>query len=192
MTQTFTLHPGYPDNWISKLKANDDATLRELYTASFPRVEMYVLNNNGTSDDAKDIYQEAFIAVWRNIQLDKVELTGADSLQGYLFRVAQYKWLDQLRSSKRKKTNTLTSLEITDDAPDLVDSGDEEYIQSVQENYLKMGEPCKDVLYRFYFLKQSLRDIASFFSWTEATAKNNKYRCLQRLRELVIPKNNRP
>jgi DNA-directed RNA polymerase specialized sigma24 family protein len=44
------------------------------------------------------------------------------------------------------------------------------------------------VLTLYYFMKQSMSKIAAVFSWTEATAKNNKYRCLQRLRNMVVGK----
>ncbi|MEI9943645.1 MAG: RNA polymerase sigma factor [Chitinophagaceae bacterium] len=185
-----TVQPGKPGHWINLLKANDEQALKSLYVANYSKIESYILNNNGSVDDAKDIYQEAFVAVWRNIQLDKVSMEDADKFHGYLFRVAQYKWLDQLRSTKRKKTNSLSEIEIAEEAPVQLDEQEEDYLTKVKMHYAAMGEPCKDVLHRFYFLKQSMSEIAAFFSWTEATAKNNKYRCLQRLRNLIVPKNN--
>ena len=64
------------------IKANDEAALKNLYKDNYYKIEMYVLNNNGTSEDAKDIYQEAFIAVWRNIQLDKFYPENENALSG--------------------------------------------------------------------------------------------------------------
>jgi RNA polymerase sigma factor (sigma-70 family) len=183
------VQPLNPDDWIRKLKANDEQALKAFYTANYSRIESYILNNNGSEDDARDIYQEAFIAVLRNIQLGKVSLSGMDNLQGYLFRVAQYKWLDQLRVNKRKKTSSLAELDVAGEMPELLDQQQEVYLTKLKTHYAAMGEPCKDVLYRFYYLKHSMSEIAAFFSWTEATAKNNKYRCLQNLRNMIIPKN---
>ncbi len=179
-----------PDEWNLKLKANDEQTLKALYTANYAKTEKYILNNNGSADDAKDIYQEAFIAVWRGIQSGKISFQGIDKLQGYLFRVAQYKWLDHLRKNKKQKTSSLAETDIAEEPILQPDKEEEEYLQKVKTNYSAMGEPCKEVLYRFYFLKQPMNEIAAFFSWTEATAKNNKYRCLQRLRSMIVPKNN--
>ena len=59
------------------------------------------------------------------------------------------------------------------------------YLEKVKMHFAAMEAPCKEVLQRFYFLKQSMADIAAAFSWTDATAKNNKYRCLQKLRSMV-------
>jgi len=190
MKETIPAQPNLPTEWIVKLKANDDQALRTLYGACYPGIEHYILQNNGSKDDAKDIYQEAFIAMWRNIQLDKVSFTGLEQLQGYIFRIAQYKWLDQLRSSRVKKTNPLNGLDIAEEVPAQLDKEEAEYLAKVKLHYVTIGDQCREVLNRFYFLKQSMAEIASFFSWTEATAKNNKYRCLQKLRNLILVKNN--
>lgn len=184
MTKT-TVQPGIPGNWIDLLKANDEQTLKALYAANYHKIEAYVLNNNGTAEDAKDIYQEAFIAVWRNIQLNKVSFASMDKLQGYLFRVAQYKWLDQLRSGKRQKTISVDNIDAGSTETNM-DNDEQEYLEKVKSYYAAMEEPCKSLLHRFYFLKQKLSEIAAFFSWTDATAKNNKYRCLQRLRSMIL------
>lgn len=181
------INPLQPD-LIRKLKANDEQSLKSLYIANFPKIERYILENNGTTDDAKDIYQETFIAVWRSIQTDKASFTGPDKLQGYMYRVAQFKWTDQLRLRKKQRTSPLPETEFGEF--DLADTDSEQnnYIEKVKQQYGSMEEPCKDVLHRFYFLKQNMSEIASHYSWTDATAKNNKYRCLQRLRQMVLKK----
>jgi RNA polymerase sigma factor (sigma-70 family) len=190
MKETLTVPLSAPGDWIVKLKANDDQVLKQIYQAGFPGVKQYILQNKGSEDDARDIYQEAFIIMWRNVQLDKVTFKGIDQLHGYLYRVAQHKWLDQLRSSRMKNTDELKETEF--EAGETSDSVSEQeaYIATVRRHYAAMGDPCKEVLNRFYFLKQSMAEIASFFSWTEATAKNNKYRCLQKLRTMIFSKNN--
>lgn len=56
-------------------------------------------------------------------------------------------------------------------------------IMKIKEQFKKLGSTCREVLIRFYYRKESLRLIAGHFDWSEATARNNKYRCLQQLRE---------
>jgi RNA polymerase sigma factor (sigma-70 family) len=190
MKDIFPVPTNAANDWITLLKANDDDLLKSLYAAGYPGTEKYVLNNNGSEDDARDVYQEAFIVMWRNVQLDKVAFSGIEQLQGYVFRIAQYKWLDQLRSSRVRKTNALTESEIPEGLTGESDKQEEEYILKIKTHYAAMADPCREVLNRFYYLKQSMAEIASFFSWTEATAKNNKYRCLQKLRNMILAKNN--
>lgn len=186
MSDLLTLQPARPPNdWVSSIKANDDKALRLLYVENYPKVKKYILHNSGSEDDAKDIYQEAFLAAWRNVQLDKFTALHEDSINNYLFQVAKNKWLDALRTQKRKKTSLVSEMEIAE-MPDLILTEEENYMEKIKSHFTAMGEPCKGLLQKFYFKKENLRQIADFFSWTEATAKNNKYRCLQKLRKAVL------
>ena len=177
-----------PGDWDAYLKANDEKHLRSIYASNFPKIRNYVLENSGTEEDAKDVYHEAFLAVWRNIQLERVSFDTVDNFQGYLFRVAQYNWIDQLRSRKKMKVDSIDISEMNEIQELKLDNEDEEYLKKVKDGYSTMGEPCREVLHRFYYLKQRLREIAERFGWTEATAKNNKYRCLEKLRRIILNK----
>lgn len=170
---------------VPAIRLNDDAALKTLYTENYPKVEIFVLKNNGTADEAKDVYQEAFIAVWRNLQLER--FSGNDSaLAGYLYRIAKNKWLDHLRSGQYKHKLPLTpQIENGMEADDGLTGDEQQYLQAVRENFGKLGEACRELLRRFYYGREPLKVIATGFGWTEATAKNNKYRCLQRLRDLI-------
>ncbi|NTS43804.1 RNA polymerase sigma factor [Flavisolibacter sp. BT320] len=170
---------------LAAIKQNDDAALKALYQENFSKVERYVLANNGTAEEAKDIYQEAFIAVWRNVQLDKFSPAGETSLAGYLYQVARNKWLDHLRSGQYKKVVPLDGSENGTPLAEELPGNQQAYLLSVRKAFADLGTNCRDLLQRFYFRQESLRTIAGAFSWSEATAKNNKYRCLQQLRQLI-------
>jgi DNA-directed RNA polymerase specialized sigma24 family protein len=50
-----------------------------------------------------------------------------------------------------------------------------------------LGEPCKSLLEAFYMQKRSMQDIATGFGYTNAeNAKNQKYKCLMRLKKLFF------
>lgn len=167
------------------IRENDEKALKNLYQENYPKTERYVLDNSGTADEAKDIYQEAFIAVWRNIQLGRFQLQPNSSLEGYLFQVAKNKWLDYLRTAKRKPVVPLTESANGLQAMPHVPEEEELRLTLVKKNLQQLGQQCREVLERFYYRRQSLRTISAAFGWTEATAKNNKYRCLQRLKDAL-------
>ena len=165
--------------------ANDEKALEALYIANFYKTEAFVLANSGTADEAKDIYQEAFIAAWQNIRAGRFVAQNSSSIEAYLFQIAKFKWYDHLKAAKKMnvvKEEEESVVEVT------YNEEEESYIEKVQHHLKNLGEPCRQVLTLFYFMKQSMTKIAAQFSWTEATAKNNKYRCLQRLRNMVVGK----
>ncbi len=166
--------------------SNDDVVLSKLYTTNYSKVKDYILKNSGSGDDAKDIFQEAFIAVWRNVQTGKFLPDSETVFAGYLYKVSKYKWIDFLRKGQRTK---VISFEETDaielNGFEFLKEDDEQYLGSIQKNFLKLGNTCKEVLIKFYYKRLPLKTIATNYNWTEATAKNNKYRCLQQLREFL-------
>ncbi|WP_336513974.1 sigma-70 family RNA polymerase sigma factor [Pollutibacter soli] len=171
---------------VRALKANDDAVLKILYRDNYPKAERYVLENSGTEEDAKDVFQEAFIAAWRNIQLDKFYPENETALAGYIFQIAKFKWIDRLRADKKNRVISIDeTIRPWQKENEENESNDDDFIQQVKKSFKNLGEVCREILSRFYFKKESLRTIASHTGLTEATARNNKYRCLQRLREMV-------
>ena len=50
-----------------------------------------------------------------------------------------------------------------------------------------LGEPCKTIIEDFYINNRSMKEICEEFGYTNAdNAKNQKYKCLQRLKKLFF------
>ncbi len=174
-----------PVKTVALIKKNDNATIKKLYKSNFNKVKDFVLKNSGSLAEAQDIYQEAFVAMWKNIKEDKFQPENETSLNGYLFQIAKYKWLDHLRSATYKNT-TLINREIEYfETP----SEEEELKNSRIKNILlaidKMGENCQELLKLFYFERKSYKKIAKLKQLDEAYARTAKYRCLEQLRKMT-------
>lgn len=179
---------------IDAIKANNSAALKTLYTSNYHKIEALVLKNNGSKEHAKDVYQEAFIIVWKNIKNDRFVPENDTALQGYLYQIARNKWMDVLRSSKFKKTNPIINeMSIVDKHTVQNEEEDNEdfklKLKQTMAAFKSMGNPCKELLTTFYFEKKSLREIAEKLQIEENTARNKKYRCMEKLRELVLASN---
>ncbi len=72
------------------------------------------------------------------------------------------------------------------------DKAEDEY----ENNFINMklameglGEPCKSIIQDFYIHELSMEDIAEKFGYTSAdNAKNQKYKCLKRLKKIFFNK----
>lgn len=177
---------------ISAIKANDNLVLKKLYQENYRKIEIFILKNNGSMPQAKDTYQEAFIAMYQNVKADKFVPANESAIQGYLYQIAKNKWTDFLRSSRYKRTAKMTNETQLND-PDTSEIEYEIYSESnsaqntVMQAFERMGAECKKLLEVFYFQKKSMREIAETLEIGEASARNKKYRCLQKLRELASP-----
>jgi RNA polymerase sigma-70 factor (ECF subfamily) len=177
---------------MDAIKANDEHTLKLIYKDNFYKTQQYILNNSGSVDEAKDIFQEAFVTVWENIQDNKFVPQNTSALNGYLYTVAKNKWLNHLNSVRFKKTKSYDTNKHTIDT-ETVDVKNntfekEKDVNTVTNAFNRLGEACKKLLEAFYYENKSLRDIAKIFEITEASARNKKYRCTEQLRALVVKK----
>ncbi|MDO5656562.1 MAG: sigma-70 family RNA polymerase sigma factor [Flavobacteriaceae bacterium] len=173
---------------LNEIRSNNQRVLQVIYAENFEKVRRYILNNSGTEDMAKDVYQEAFLAFWQNIQQNKFHFQPNHTLEGYLFQIAKYKWLDNLRQNRNQPIQSLPdeySLHVKDEK----DEKEKKWAEVNHQLNLaleELGDECKETLLQFYFYRNSLKKIAEYFGITENSAKNKKYRCIQKLKEIMV------
>jgi RNA polymerase sigma factor (sigma-70 family) len=131
------------------------------------------------TEEAKDVYQQCIIIFYENVISGKLQnLTS--SVKTYLFSIGKNK----MRELQRQRART-TKLKVQD--LDLSgDSADEAMLQRIESCVEKLGEPCRSLLIQFYYHKQTMDHLKELFGYRNVeTAKNQKYKCLERLRNMV-------
>lgn len=174
------------DQLITAFKNNDQKVMQMVYQSTFPKFRNHVLKNSGNEAQAKDVFQDAFISLWRNIKEGKLE--SKSNVQAYLFTIAKNKWIDYLRSSNFKKTVSTESflqLTVVADDHDTFDSKDVQ-IKVVRNAFTQLKEGCKSILQLFYFERRSMDEISKMMNLAPASARNQKYRCMEKLRSLSL------
>lgn len=168
---------------IEFLKTNNYSKASQKLYSYFPVIKKLVLKNNGNSQDAEDIFQEALIILFKKAQSDNFILTS--SLNTYLYSICRFLWNDEL-----KKKNKIIEVDIEKNQSLLKEDVFENYYKDEIENKLaekafnQLGERCKQLLTLFYFKKQSIKEIAFNFKFSsEKVAKNQKYRCIEKAKE---------
>ncbi len=176
---------------VTAIQSNDQVALKSIYTLNYPKVEAYILKNSGSKEQAKDIYQDAFVAVWSNIKSGKFEVRSESSINGYLYTISKNKWLDYLRSKHYKKTTNLPNQEFNNHSDVNIDEKDddilkEKRLENVMQAFKGLASGCKTLLTKFYFEKKSMETIAEELNLDPASTRNKKYRCMQKLREIAL------
>lgn len=177
--------------FVKAIKNNNPVVLKKLYIENYPKVEALILKNNGSVEHAKDIYQEAFITVWKHVKNNTFKPENESAIQGYLYRISKNKWIDVLRSKAFKNVSPLSSdilrlVKNTDEDTKDENSEENNRLNSIMIAFRDLGNPCKELLKLFYFNKKSLREVAQEFNIGENTARNKKYRCMEQLRTIVL------
>jgi RNA polymerase sigma factor (sigma-70 family) len=180
----------YSDEDIIKgIQSNQDWALSALYKMHFNMIFNLVANNNGSSDEAKDIYQEAIMIFYDNIRSDDFVLDC--KIKTYLYSVARRLWLNELKHKFKIVGNINDFEEVIEIEKSEIDSilENERQLKIMHHCLAEIGEPCGSILKEFYINKVSMNEIAEMMGYTNAdNAKNQKYKCLQRLKKLYFTK----
>ncbi|MBS1651377.1 MAG: sigma-70 family RNA polymerase sigma factor [Bacteroidetes bacterium] len=178
--------------FIAGLKTGDAEVLGAFYKKHFPAVLKHISSNRGDLHEAKDVYQDTIIIVLENVKKENFELTCA--FQTYIYAIAKRLWLKHLQ--KNGKTFLLKE-NAEEKLPDLTDEFSNNDAHELNLNHLaisikQLGEPCQTLISDFYVNKLSMEEIAEKFGYTNAdNAKNQKYKCLQRLKKYFFNTKNK-
>ncbi len=171
---------------INGLARNDRKAIETLYQMNFGMVQSFIINNNGTADDARDIFQEAMILLYEKARGGNFELTS--KIKTYVYSVCRRLWLKRLQQLQRFGTPVESLEEIVPVEEELEEQDRRNEAFGVMEKAMShIGEPCKSLLEAYYVHKKQMQEIAESFGYTNAdNAKNQKYKCLMRLKKLFF------
>ena len=62
-------------------------------------------------------------------------------------------------------------------------------ITKVEKMFQQLGEKCRQLLLLYYYEKKKMSEINSIMGFSGNTSKNEKYRCMKKLRTLYAPEN---
>jgi len=170
---------------LKGLALNDKKAVETIYKDNYNMVQALIISNNGNVDDAKDIFQEAMIVLYEKVQSGSFELNC--QINTFVYSVSRRLWLKRLMQQNRYT--------LSEDGLDTVQIEDElEEHEKRNADFARMekamsglGEPCKSLLEAYYLQKKSMQEIAAEFGYTNPdNAKNQKYKCLMRLKKLFF------
>ena len=173
---------------VAGIRDGDQMALKLLYQEHYPMIKHLITTNNGSEADAKDIYQEGIIVLYERIRSGEFELLS--KLKTFIYAVCRRLWLKELRKMNRF-TGDIENHEQSENWGHQMDEIEQETAQRkmLEKNIDALGEPCKTIIVDFFYHGFTMEEIAEKMNYTNAAnAKNQKYKCLQRLKKLANAK----
>ncbi len=171
---------------VDKLRKGNSDGLKEVYKFYFPVIKSLVLRNNGSEYEAKDVFQDSVILLFEKLQQPGFSLTC--SIKTFLYAVSRRLWLKKWNERRVKVYDTQFEAE-PESLDDIFKSHEEQQdeLKKMNEALDKLGEPCGSLLKDYYMMDLSMNQIAEKYGYTNAeNAKNQKYKCLQRLKKFFF------
>lgn len=171
---------------LKGLAIKDRQATETIYREHYGLIQTLIINNNGTIDDARDIFQEAVLVLYEKAQDADFELNC--QIKTYLYSVARRLWLKRLQQLQKFVPDIEERFESVPVEEDLEQHDRKNQEMLLMEKAMQhLGEPCRSLLEAYYLQKKNMAEIASGFGYTNAdNAKNQKYKCLTRLKKLFF------
>lgn len=168
------------------LAKNDKKATEIIYKENYKMIQAMIINNNGTIDDAKDIFQETMVVLYEKAVSASFELNC--QLKTFIYSISRRLWLKKLQQLKNY-SGEVDGLAETVPVEDELEAHEERNAAFLlmEKAMYGLGEPCKSLLEAYYLQKRQMTEIAESFGYTNAdNAKNQKYKCLMRLKRLFF------
>jgi RNA polymerase sigma-70 factor (ECF subfamily) len=180
---------------IRAAQQGDQAAFEELVRQYDQQVLRLALHLTGSEHEAKDIYQEAFLKVYRNLGNFRFEC----SFYTWIYRIVSNLCMDYLRRKQVRKEDPTTRVGSEGEEFDLLDQvPDERAGASPEQDLLRreMGKrigralsklsPRERMVFEMkHYQGLKLRTIGEALNTSEETAKNTLFRATQKLRKAL-------
>lgn len=171
---------------LQGLANEDKSSIERIYREHYNMVQSLVVNNNGSTDDAADIFQESMIVLFEKVKTGGFELHC--QLKTFIYAVSRRLWLKKLNQQSRYSSHSDNMEEVVSVDEDMeIHENRQKEFNLMEMAMSKIGEPCKSLLEAYYLQKKQMQAIAADFGYTNAdNAKTQKYKCLVRLKKLFF------
>jgi RNA polymerase sigma factor (sigma-70 family) len=167
-------------------RATEKEAIMSLYENYFDYLSLFIMTNNGTKQDAQDVFQEVVLSFVHMVKQGKFR--GESTIKTFIYVLNRNTWFNELKRRGRAVEREKKYEEVRDHAEQPADEGIEQKEASLQLVKImeKLGENCKKILVLFYYEGLPMKEIVTRFNYeNEQVVRNKKYKCLKQLDALI-------
>lgn len=159
--------------------------VQEIYRRYAPAIKRYIAANNGTEDDAADIFQEVLTDIY--LQATQKQLVLTCPFEPFLLLLCRRKWLNELKKRGRQPvTKELDDVSVGEDVFAQAEIVQQQHnkMQLFVQCFEKMGDACKEILRR-YMSGEAQEIIASQLNVSYGYLRKKKSECMGALTKMI-------
>ncbi len=165
--------------YLEGIKSRNSAVLTEIYQDILPGITRWVKENGGNDDDAKDLFQEMIISVYKKSQAGDFKLTC--TFWSYALIVCKNLWYAKNRNKdKMKFTDNVEGEKVLIEKDMQEELEKKEQYVMYRRHFQKLGENCQKIL-SLFFAKIKMSEIAERLELSPAYVKKAKFKCKETL-----------
>lgn len=174
-------------SWFSALKGAAPPAVRYLVDNLRPVVIRRLVQQGAEVSEAEDIFMEVVEAIFRKIRKTDTPFFDDNKFESYFLQACRWHWYKKYRKKRQYPEVTTEELEVLMSRELNIE---QELIQTEEAKRLwqvfeQLGADCQKVLRLFIIEEQSHEDIARQMGYSYQYAKKKKYRCFQKLTQMM-------
>jgi RNA polymerase sigma factor (sigma-70 family) len=170
---------------IDGIKSRDSCVLQYIYKNYYPSIHHFIINNSGSQEDAKDVFQESIIVIYRKVK-EQSHFLLSSSFKTFMYSIARNIWLKNLRARKyegQKIKDQQKYIELKDEPFKI---SNEDLKMSLYQKYFKLlPEDCQNIL-RLSASDIPQKEISQALGFkSENYVKKRKHGCKDKLISMI-------
>lgn len=174
---------------IELLRQGDNKIFEHFYKEYYRVVATFVLQNSGTEDDARELFQDTMIAIFKKVR-DTPDFALTAQWTTFIYAVARNLWLKKLNLRKKNpiilvENNNIFEQSVDNQAFEIQETEYEDKHHAIKNILMSMKKECREIIEAAFYQKLSGAAIAKLLGYTEDFVKVKKFRCMKELKEKV-------
>lgn len=185
----------HPDHkYIIALLENDEVVIEAIYGQFAGLVTSFVQRNSGTAADAKDIFQEALVDLFRMAERGFILNR---PFKSYFLAMCRYKWLDKLKMNATKTKQEGVAMSFTNLKGERLSEADRETVgrwhkkeqryQLFVEKFKSLSPHCQELIGLTWLKNEqtnkynTLKEVAKLLDRNYSYIRREKGTCVKKL-----------
>ncbi|OEK08066.1 hypothetical protein A8C32_15015 [Flavivirga aquatica] len=170
------------EQFISALLEQDNKIISEIYERFFPKTLKFVSQNQGTLDQAKDIFQESLLYIIVGVRQRRLKII---CFEAYLFTISRNMWRRELELQKKRVMNQRVETLVDKEVNFAIFMLEQEQMELYREKFNLLSENCKEIL-SLFFNDVSYEDIIKELLYANInTARQRIFKCRRKLLKII-------
>lgn len=171
-------------DFLGAIHKRDNKTIQIIYNQFLGKVIAFVIKNNGTKEDAKDIFDQAIFQISARLERDQFQIKS--SFEAFLFTACKNLWRRELNKRAHRQVTNSNVKELYYKEKQMTQATlEQERWELFQEKVTELSENCSQVL-QLFFKRFSSKDIMKNLGYqSENTVRQRIFKCKKQLMKLV-------
>ncbi len=170
---------------IEGIRSRDNCVLQHVYKNYYSSIHHFIINNSGSQDDAKDIFQESVIVIYRKVK-DQDHFILNSSFKTFIYSIARNLWLKNLRARKYEGKKIQDQQKYVELKEEPFKFSNEDLKMSLYQKYFRLlPEDCQKIL-QLSVKEIPQKEISQAMGFkSENYVKKRKHDCKEKLIKMI-------